>query len=477
MKRYSITGRVVTTILIVEFLLVGLTTVLELAYLRAQHLKTFDIMLRGRADSVFGAVQDMEDRADSVFLDTSVLDLPDRDVYEVREESGQLVGRSGNWAGLSGLPPASQEPFRRVEVNGREYRALVLHLTRNIDPTESGPGIAHKIVVFYAAPLRPVWHALDEEAKLLALGNSLLLLVTGVAIYVFLRRGMAPVRALAREAAGISAQSLKFDPPEEACAARELAPLATALKMALERLERAFRQQRTFVGDAAHELKTAVAIVKSSLQLLAFKDRSAEEYRAGLEGCLTDCERLEELVSKMLLLASAEDSSPRLAGAATDLSGCVRGAAEQLDPLARLRGVEVIFHLPAQVETTLPAPECMTLITNLMVNAIQHSPGGSAVVVEVNERGFSVQDYGEGISPESLPFVFDRFYREDGSRARNTGGAGLGLAICKAIVDGHGGRISIVSKPGEGTLVTVELPGLRVKGATAVDAAASRLLK
>ncbi len=220
MRPYSITRRLVATILVVEFVLAGLMTALELAYLRGQHLKTFDIMLRGRADSVFGAVQDLEDQADSVFLDTSALDLPQRDVYEVREESGALIGRSPNWVGLAGLPPASSEPFRRVEVNGRDYRALVLRLTRNIDPNAKGSGIAHRIVVYYAAPLHPVWRVLAEEARLLALGNSILLLLTGVAIVLLLRRGMAPLRELAREAAGISAQSWTFHAPAEAYAAR-----------------------------------------------------------------------------------------------------------------------------------------------------------------------------------------------------------------------------------------------------------------
>jgi signal transduction histidine kinase len=105
---------------------------------------------------------------------------------------------------------------------------------------------------------------------------------------------------------------------------------------------------------------------------------------------------------------------------------------------------------------------CEILFTNLVLNALQHSPANASISVHADAAGKSVlcsiQDFGEGIAPEHLPHLFDRFYRSDRSRSRNTGGTGLGLAICKAIVEGHGGKIAIDSEESRGTRVTVELP-------------------
>lgn len=461
MKKYSITRRLVVTILLAQLVLTGFVTGAELLYLREQHLRTFDIMLRGRADMVFGAVQDANDPSDNVLLDTSAIDVPERDVYEVREESGKVIGRSPNWDGLSTAPAIASDQFRPVKIKGKSYRAFAMRVVRNIDPDEKGPGIAHRLIVFYAAPLKPVFSTLSREAKLLALSNFLFLLVTTIAVAIVLKRGMAPLSALAREASGISASSWNFHAPEEAYSVRELAPLATALDAALARLEHSFTQQRTFISDAAHELKTAVTIVKSSLQLLSLKERSAIEYQTGIDQSLQDCERMEALVQEMLTLARVEHGDRYGAAPQTSpirLASVLEAAIQQMDPLSRLRQIQVLYYETGDPLVNISRDECVTLAMNLLLNSIQHSASNSRIEVTLNPSGLSIRDYGEGISPDALPFVFDRFYREDQSRARNTGGAGLGLAICKAIVERHGGKITIQSTVGEGTLVTAWLP-------------------
>lgn len=459
MTRYSITRRLMVTILAAQLGLTCIATCIELLSLRSQHLKTFDVMLRGRADTVFGAVQDAEDPADNVYLDTSALDVPRRDIYEVTEESGRLVGRSANWSGAPALLDADRD-IHDLKIGGKPYRGLVMHVVRNIDPDDKGPGIPHRLIVFYAAPLSPVWHSLAEEARLLALGNFVLLLFTAIFLFVLLRRGLSPLQQLAEEASRISPHALTFRAPPSAYAARELAPLAQALDTAIAGLKRSFEQQRTFVSDAAHELKTAVSIVKSSLQLLALRQRDAVEYRRGLELALRDCERMEELVLKMLMLARAEEELQQQIdpNASADLLECLRTAAEQLKPAAESKHIAISLPKSASASVRMSSDDVVVVAGNLILNAVQHSSPGSRVDIEIKPSGFSVRDFGPGIAPEALPFVFDRFYREDKSRARNTGGTGLGLAICKAIVEGRGGDITIESAPGKGTVVNVSLP-------------------
>jgi signal transduction histidine kinase len=292
----------------------------------------------------------------------------------------------------------------------------------------------------------------------------LLIAVTGPLIAWLLQRGLMPLRELASGAAQVSANSWEFSPPESARETPELAPLTAALESVLERLRKAFTQQRVFVSDAAHELKTAVAVIKSSLQLLALRPRTVEEYKEGLERCLTDSERLEELVGQMLMLARVESADGAAAPMTCDLACMAEQVRNHLQSIADQRQVEVqISASSADGYVVRLAPEdCFILISNLVLNAVQHSPAGASVEIDFGVRDgevrLVVRDHGEGIAPEVLPHIFERFYRGDPSRARATGGSGLGLAICKGIVDRAGGSITIENCAGGGAEVVVRLP-------------------
>jgi signal transduction histidine kinase len=465
MKNWSLSRRLIATVLLVETLLALCTTGMALIYERHQHMRTFDVMLRGRADSLLGAVQDAEDEADNIMLAPKAIDLQNDDLYQVREPSGRILGQSPQWSSQLAGQFREESHGHNFQFHGHAYRGMVLRGIRQIDQEDGKPGISRPVIIDYAAPLAPVWRAVANAAKFLLLSNSCLLVVTGVAIFILLRRGMAPLQLLATEASAISPVSWEFKAPPEALAVKELAVLARALESAMRRLGSSIDQQRTFVNDAAHELKTAVTIIKSSLQLLDSRPRSLEEYRRGLESCLSDCGRLEELVQKLLTLArleqtAGEPSSPNQ----TDLSEGVREIVSQLDSFAMLRGVALQLDLREKLHVPLPHEECETLIFNLVLNALQHTPSGGKVTLSATEENgevrMTVEDTGEGIDAADLPFVFNRFYRGDRSRARTTGGTGLGLAICKAIVDAYGGRIELLSETGKGTRALVALPAV-----------------
>jgi signal transduction histidine kinase len=276
-----------------------------------------------------------------------------------------------------------------------------------------------------------------------------------------MQRGLAPLHALAAEADRVTVDSWNFVPPPRARMVKELAPLTTALETVLARLERSFAQQRRFVGDAAHELKTAVAVQKSSLQLLALKQRTVEEYESGIERCLLDCERLEEAVGKMLTLARLETPAPS-PSTATDLAESLRKVADLLQPMAELKRQRIEISAAEGVIVDIEPEQLQLLYSNLLLNALQHSPAGAAVRVVLSSDGeLTIEDDGDGIAGEDLPHVFERFYRGDPSRSRNTGGTGLGLAICNAIVSRYHGSITIESQPRAGTRVNVRFPVLR----------------
>lgn len=483
MKPYSIARRLIVTVLLVELVSAVCVTGLAWFYEQHSHFRSFDVLLRGRADSLLGSVQDAGDPEDNVMLSKGDLIVPAKDIYEVWDEKGRLLGRSANWSGVSKEAfTTSTDGYFNSTVNGRRYRSLLLHGLRVVDPGDKGGGVPRHVTIIYGAPTERVWEAVAGAVKFYAVVSLFLLALTGIIMAWLLNRGLAPLRALAAEAAGVSVNAWNFNPPEEARATKELAPLVGALDATLRRLEHSFSQQRRFISDAAHELKTGVALVKSSLQLLGMKQRSAAEYQTGLERCETDCGRIEEIVGKMLTLArveSTENISDRSV-LSTNISSVLLQTTDNFYSMAELRGVTVALSILEPLWVHLATDECALLLSNLLLNALQHSSRDTRITASAQQDGDMVEirfeDQGDGIAPEALSHIFERFYRGDPSRNRNTGGTGLGLSICKAIVDAAGGEIVIHSTQGMGTTVVLRLPAARAKDSAHVDLGSSETL-
>jgi signal transduction histidine kinase len=239
-----------------------------------------------------------------------------------------------------------------------------------------------------------------------------------------------------------------------------------AIEAVLARLKESFRQQRDFTNDAAHELKTSVAIVKSTLQSLLQRPRTQQEYQTELEGLLGDCGRVEDLLGRMLRLARleqlAQDGVARNL-ATTELTSTCESAILRIQKVAEERNISLRFESPAAIYMRADPEDLELIWLNLLENAVQYSPEDSTVTLRVRRNGgamveVSVTDSGPGIPPAELPYIFERFHRGDPSRARSTGGFGLGLAICKALVGAYSGTIEAISLPGQGTQMRVQLP-------------------
>lgn len=485
MKSYSLTRRLITAVLLVELASAVALILLAGGYESLSHFRAFDVMLEGRVDSVLGAIEDAGDSADNIALDRSDLHLPRNDIFLVRDEGGRMLGHSENWPGADqvnadpDVAPGSAfnrieraivdsnrdgNEFLAIEVDGEHYRALRATGFRTVDPEEGG-GTRHKVVIIYGARTEPVWESVGQAISFYAAVSLLLLLVSGLLMLAVLRRGLRPLNHLAEQAAQVSVGSWTFAPGDEVRSVRELVPLVLALESVLAGLEHAFNQQTQFVSDAAHELKTSVAVIKSSIQVLAMRPRSAGEYSAGLERVQIDCTRMEDLVASMLTLAGLEAREISGDAASTDLAAVLRQVAEHLDTIAEMAHLRITLDLPSTLIVAGEQDALRLLCTNLVLNALQHSPTGATVSISLHELDQStaemrVEDGGEGIPPEVLPHIFDRFYRGDPSRSRRTGGTGLGLAIARAVVTRCRGTINVQSQPGKGTSVAVCLPSL-----------------
>jgi signal transduction histidine kinase len=467
MRLQSIKTQLIVSVLLVELASALLGTGLAVLYERHVRFHAFEIMLRGRADSLLGAVQDADDAEDNVMLDGSEINLPREDIYEVWDENGRVLGHSPGWEAPSGfnMPGAQSKQFEKIRVGYERYRTIRIDGLRIVDPGEKNGGIKRRVTIVYGSPTSPVWEAVRRAFLFYGITSLFLVVITGLGMSWLLRRGLAPLDELAEQASGLSVNSWHFSPSTRIRETTELAPLATALDTAMQGLERSFTQQRQFVNDAAHELKTAVAVIKSSVQLLSMKPRSANEYQAGLERCQTDCQRMEAIVAKMLTLArvenSPEDRESNSRPLSTDLAQVVKNVVAQLDTFAQLNKIRVEFSVPDVLPLEMEEDELELLCSNLLMNALQHSKAGDVVHVTGRSTGvwieLEIADEGSGIEADSLPYIFDRFYRNDPSRSRCTGGTGLGLAICKAIVNKANGIIEITSTPGLGTTAVVRL--------------------
>lgn len=290
---------------------------------------------------------------------------------------------------------------------------------------------------------------------------GLLVFIIGLAGgWVVASRMMQPLAAMSATAASISARKLS-ERIETQKLDTELVDLAEVLNAMFERLQTAFVRQQQFTADASHELRTPIAILRSHAELALSRPRTVEEYRQTLETCLRSANRMTTLVQGLLLLARNDaghsDETFRKVALAPLIEECVA----LFRPIADAKEVRLTLDLtPCYVRGN--ADSLIQVVSNLLSNALHHTPPNGAVFVSLSVRDndvrIAVRDTGTGIPPEFQAHIFERFYRVDKSRARASGGFGLGLAICKSIVDSHKGQIGFDSEPGHGTTFWIHLP-------------------
>jgi heavy metal sensor kinase len=302
---------------------------------------------------------------------------------------------------------------------------------------------------------------------LMELGGATLVAVilASIAGTLIARRVARPMQALAKVAAAVSDGDLTQHVPLENSIS-ELNGLGKAFNRMIESLRQSVQAKNAFVADVNHELRTPLTVIKGTLETLEDGAIDDAEGRGPLLASMQrETDRLIRLVNDLLVLTRADAGTLNLRLQPLDLGEMARTRCEHLAPLATRRQVKLSVVVG---KTSLPpcvlgdADRLAQVLDNLLDNAIRYSPEGSTIKVEVRQNGTececAVQDHGPGIPQKHLPMIFERFYRADASRNRQTGGAGLGLAIARALVTAQGGYISIESIEGEGTTLRFSLP-------------------
>ena len=302
---------------------------------------------------------------------------------------------------------------------------------------------------------------LQAVLRTLLIAGPLAVVAALVGGYFLARRALEPVARMATTAGQITGTQLdvriEVVNPDD-----ELGHLARTFNSMLDRLQRAVDELRRFTADAAHELRTPLAVLQAETEVALRMSRSADEYRRVLEVTLIESKRLARLSDRLLTLCRHDAGLQPIRCEDVPLDALVRDVADQIRIGADEKGV-VLVVAPLK-ELVVPGNDIQLsqLLSNLLDNAIKFTMPGGKVMVNAEQRDeyvlVTISDTGIGIPQADLPHVFERFYRADKSRNGQTGGAGLGLAISKAIVESHRGTITIESTVNAGTVVRIKLP-------------------
>ncbi|MDH5761708.1 MAG: ATP-binding protein [Nitrospinota bacterium] len=242
----------------------------------------------------------------------------------------------------------------------------------------------------------------------------------------------------------------------------EIGNLANTFNEMMDRLEKSFAQIRQFSGDASHELRTPLTVLKGQSELVLSKPRSKGEYQEVLSSNLEEINYMSRVLEDLLTLSKGDEGELPLEEEPVELGTIIEEVSRQGEILADEKDVKIILAYLEPVTILGDAHRLKQMVWILLHNAIKFTPSGGEIKVTLQDMDdtvyFTIKDTGIGIPEADLPKIFDRFYRVDKARSRMDGGSGLGLSICKFIVDRHRGVIDVESKLGEGTKFKIRFP-------------------
>lgn len=387
-------------------------------------------------------------------LGPKVISNSDRGWFvRVFSPSGELLWSSEN------APEVSVPMAQAIKVgayNRENYRLL----QRAIPAGKRSP----PLIVRVGVRRDPVDEDVFRLTEMMLMAFAFILLAAPLSGYWLAGRATRPLATILQTTARLHPDNLSERLPLRG-SGDELDQLSATMNGMLDGLAAHLEQQRSFVANAAHELRSPLTAMRTAIEVALERDRSAAEYRELLTDTIEECIGLGNLINHLLLLAEG-DAGLLHADGEVRLDQLVQRSVDMFQGIAEQRGVTLIAEASKPVLVPGNRVHLREVIHNLVDNALKFTPSGGSVNVEVSAPPdapgvqLRVCDTGSGIPADDLPKVFERFYRADKSRQRSQpiGGNGLGLSICQAIVHSYGGEINVASTLGKGTTVTVSLP-------------------
>lgn len=374
-------------------------------------------------------------------------------LFQVSDEQGEWIYRSPLMARYDlRVPGSGTTSAYNFQISGLPLRVLVTNF--------SVEGHAYHVQV--AAPMNDFYDAMNRFKWVLLLFSPFLLVLASAGGYWMSRRALTPVDEIIRAAQSINSKNLsrRLIVPQSG---DELQRLSETLNGMLKGLETAFIKVTQFTADASHELRTPLALMRTTAELSLRRSCTESEYREVLNLILGDLEKTSVLLERLMMLARADVGVETLQRVSVSLGDSLREVCRDGRMLAEAKQIvllEEFANKPMVVDGDPDILHRMFLI--LIENAVRYTPSQGLIRVSLTDRdGFAVaqvRDTGIGIAAADLPYIFDRFYRADKARSRESGGTGLGLSIARWVAEAHGGSIDVQSSPGEGSVFEVSLP-------------------
>ena len=401
------------------------------------------------------------------FRDRQVIVYDKAGKVVVASDSPQNLTQGNNWFELPVVHPRIIELLNSASNSGRKYATFFDGENAIRIMAVAVPAGRQRYTVVIAEPLRDQEQALEQARKAFYVAVPLALLIASLGGYFLARKSLAPVVTMGEQAAQIGAANLnqRIPVPQNN---NELGRLALIFNDLLERLDRSFAQQRRFMADASHELRTPVAVICGESEVtLSHPTRDEREYRESLAIVNDEGQRLTRMVEDLFTLARADAGEYPLVLTDFYLDESMNECVRSVRSLAAQKNLEVLYQPPEkEIAFRGDEPLIRRLVLNLLHNAIKYTPGKGQVRVSVKENRdhceVVISDTGQGIPVEAQPHVFDRFFRVDKARSRdeslNGSGAGLGLSIARWAAELHGGKIVLDHSDARGTTFVISLP-------------------
>jgi heavy metal sensor kinase len=376
-------------------------------------------------------------------------------IFEVAGSDGRWIYRAPRF--LSALPALTPLSGPGTSFQTTNLEALQYRVARRQFVVDG-----NVYLVDAAVPTEPFDQALDSFRLTEKRFLPLLVVLASLLGYWLSGRALAPVNRIIQgaERVGIRNLSRRLEVPQ---AKDELRRLTEHLNAMLDRIEASVKRITQFTADASHDLRTPLALIRTNAELALRRPRSESEYREALARILAASEETTGLIEQLLMLARADANVAQLKLEPTSLYSVLQRVGQKARLLALGKGITFSEHL-VPYSHSIPANETALerLFMSILENAVKYTPAGGHLALRLHlENGqavIEVRDTGIGIAEKDLPHVFERFYRADQARSRETCGSGLGLSIAKWIAEIHGGAVELQSQPGVGTIVTIRLP-------------------